>query len=146
LQLKTQNLEEVNIALKVMLERRDEDKTELEERILLNVKELVIPYLDKLKTTGLDEKQRTYGSILESNLNDIISPFSHKLSKMFLEFTPTEIQIANLLRQGKTSKEIGELFHCTPRAIAFHRNNIRKKLGLKNKKKNLKSYLLSLQK
>lgn len=146
LESKTQNLEEANIALKVLLKRRDEDKAELEEKILLNIKELVAPYLEKLKTTGLDEKQKTYLSILESNLNDIISPFSHKLSFRFLDFTPTEIQVANLLRQGKTNKEIGELFHCTPRTIAFHRDNIRKKLGLKNKKANLKSYLLSLQK
>jgi len=145
LQLKTQNLEEANIALRVLLKRRDEDKTELEEKILLNVKELITPYLDKLKMTGLDGKQKTYVDILESHLNDIISPFSHKLSSMLLEFTPAEIQVANLLRQGKTNKEIGELFHCTPRTIAFHRNNIRKKLGLKNKKINLKSYLLSLQ-
>jgi DNA-binding CsgD family transcriptional regulator len=146
LEFKTKNLEEANIALKVLLKRRDEDKAELEEKILLNIEELVAPYLEKLKTTGLDEKQKTYLSILESNLNDIISPFSHKLSSMFLDFTPTEIQVANLLRQGKTNKEIGELFHCTPRTVAFHRDNIRKKLGLKNKKANLKSYLLSLQK
>jgi DNA-binding CsgD family transcriptional regulator len=61
-----------------------------------------------------------------------------------LNFTPTEIQIANLLRQGKTSKEIAEFINSSPKAVAFHRENIRKKLGLKNKKINLKSYLLSL--
>ena len=146
LQLKTQNLQEANIALRILLKRRDEDKTEFEEKILFNVKEVIAPYLDKLKMTGLDEKQKSYVNILESHLNDIISPFSHKLSSMFLEFTPSEIQVANLLRQGKTNKEIGELFNCAPRTIAFHRNNIRKKLGLKNKKKNLKTYLLSLPK
>ena len=146
LNFKTRHLEEANIALKVLLRRRDEDKEELEEKILLNMKELIAPYLEKLKMTGLDEKQKTYISIVESNLNDIISPFSHKLSSMFLDFTPTEIQVANLLRQGKTNKEIGELFNCSPRTIAFHRDNIRRKLGLKNKKTNLKSYLVSLQK
>jgi len=146
LESKTQNLEEANIALKVLLKRRDEDKAELENRILLNMKALATPYLEKLKMTVLDENQKTYISILESNLNDIVSPFSHKLSSMFLDFTPTEIQVANLLRQGKTNKEIGGLFNCSPRTIAFHRDNIRRKLGLKNKKTNLKSYLLTLQK
>lgn len=146
LEFKTKNLEDANIALKVLLKRRDEDKAELEDKILLNIKELVTPYIEKLKKAGLDEKQKTYLSILESNLNDIVSPFSRKLSSMFLDFTPTEIQVANLLQQGKTNKEIGELFHCAPRTIAFHRDNIRKKLGLKNKKANLKTYLLSLQK
>jgi PAS domain S-box-containing protein len=144
LEIKTHNLGEANIALKVLLKRRDEDKTELEEKILLNIKELVVPYLEKLKKNGLDEKQEAYINILESNLNDVISPFSHRLSSKYMNFTPTEIQIANLLRQGKTNKEIAELLNSSSRTIAFHRENIRKKLGLKNKKANLKSYLLSL--
>jgi PAS domain S-box-containing protein len=143
LEIKTHNLEEANIALKVLLKRRDEDKTELEEKILLNIKELVIPYLEKLKKNRLDEKQEAYVDILESNLNEVISPFSHRLSSKYMNFTPTEIQIANLLRQGKTNKEIAELLNSSSRTVAFHRENIRKKLGLKNKKTNLKSYLLS---
>jgi len=146
LEFKTKNLEEVNIALKVLLQRRDEDKAQLEEQVLSNLKELIEPYFEKLKMTGLNQNQKTYVSVLESNLKDIISPFSHKMSSIFLDFTPTEIQVANFLRQGKTSKEIGEIFHCTPNAVAFHRNNIRRKLRLNNKKINLKSYLLSLQK
>jgi len=144
LEIKTHNLEEANIALKVLLKRRDEDKTEIEEKMLLNIKELVIPYLEKLKKNRLDEKQEAYVGILESNLNDIISPFSHRVSSKYMNFTPTEIQIANLLRQGKTNKEIAELLNSSSRTVAFHRENIRKKLGLKNKKTNLKSYLLSL--
>ncbi len=144
LRIKTSNLEEANVALKVLLKRRDEDKVEFEEKILLNLKELVIPYLEKLKKSRLDEKQKAYLNILESNLNDIVLPFSHKLSSKFLNFTPTEIQVANLLRQGKTNKEISELLNSSFRTIAFHRENIRKKLGLTNKKINLTSYLISL--
>jgi PAS domain S-box-containing protein len=143
LEIKTHNLEEANIALKVLLKRRDEDKTDLEDKILLNIKELVVPYLEKLKMSRLDEQQKTHVSILESNLNDITSSFSHRLSSKYMNFTPAEIQIANLLRQGKTNKEIGELLNSSERTVAFHRGNIRRKLGLKNKKVNLKSYLLS---
>ena len=144
LEIKANALEESNIALKVLLKRREEDKAELEEKILLNVKGLVIPYFEKLKKNTLDEKQKICVSILESNLNDITSSFSHRLSSRFLNFTPTEIQIANLLRDGKMSKEIAELINSSPKNVAFHRENIRRKLGLKNKKTNLKSYLLSL--
>lgn len=143
LEIEAHNLEETNIALKVLLKRREEDKAELEEKVLLNMKELVLPYLEKLKICRLDEKQKFYVNILESNLNEIISPFAHRLSSKFLNFTPTEIQVANLLQQRKTNKEIGELLYSSTRTIAFHRENIRKKLGLKNKKINLKSYLLS---
>jgi PAS domain S-box-containing protein len=146
LEKKTRNIEEANIALKVLLKRRDGDRRELEEKVLLNIRELVHPYLEKLKMSGLDENQMTYMNILEANLNEITLPFSQTLTSRFLGFTPKEIQIANLLRQGKTNKEIGRLLNSSPRTIAFHRENIRKKFGLKNKKANLKSYLLSLPK
>ena len=145
LQIEARNLEEANVALKVLLKRRDEDKAELEDNVLLNIKGLVNPYLEKLKMSGLDKSQKAYLTILESSLNQVTSSFLHRLSFNYSNFTPTEIQVANLLKQGKTNKEIGELLNSSSRTIAFHRDNIRKKLGLKNKKTNLKSYLLSLQ-
>jgi PAS domain S-box-containing protein len=144
LEVKTMSLEEVNTALRVLLKRRDEDKIELEEKVLSNVKELVVPYLEKLEKTGLNTSQKTYIGILESNLNDIISPFLRTLSSTYLNISPTEIQVANLVKQGKTTKEIAESLNSSTRAIEFHRNNLRNKLGLKNKKANLRSYLLSL--
>jgi len=144
LKVKTMNLEEINTALRVLLKRRDEDKKELEEKVLSNVKELVVPYLEKLEKTELNDSQKTYVGILESNLNDIISPFLRTLSSTYLNISPTEIQVANLVKQGKTTKEIAESLNSSTRAIEFHRNNLRNKLGLKNKKANLRSYLLSL--
>ena len=68
LEIKTKNLEEVNTALKVLLEKRDEDKINIEEKVLANVKQLVVPYLEKLKTSGLNERQMAYAGVLESNL------------------------------------------------------------------------------
>jgi PAS domain S-box-containing protein len=145
LESEAHNLEEANIALKVLLQRRDEDRAELEDKILLNIKGLITPYLGKLKMSKLDESQKAYVAILESSLAQVTSSFLHRLSFRFSNFTPTEIQVANFLKQGKTNKEIGELLNSSSRTISFHRDNIRKKLGLKNKKINLKSYLLSLE-
>jgi PAS domain S-box-containing protein len=144
LELKTHNLEETNTALKVLLEKRDDDRRELEEKVLLNIRELVLPYLGKIKKSGLDEKQSTYADILESNLNDIISSFSYRLSFAYLNFTPAEIKVASLVKQGKTNKEIAELLNFSSRTAAFHRERIRTKLGIKNKKTNLTSYLSSI--
>jgi PAS domain S-box-containing protein len=144
LELKTYNLEETNTALKVLLKRRDEDRRELEEKVLLNIREVVVPYLEKLRKSGLDAKQSAYLGILESNLNDIVSSFTFRLSAAYLNLTPSEIKIANLVKQGKTNKEIAELLNISTRTAAFHRERIRKKLGIQNKKTNLKSYLSSL--
>ncbi len=145
LKIKTNSLKEMNTALRVLLERRDEDKTELEEKVLVNVKELVVPFLEKVKRSQLDPKQLSYIHILESNLNDIISPFIRNLSAKYVNLTPTEIRVAHLIREGKTTKEIGEVMGLSPRTIETHRKNMRKKLGIEKNKGNLRSHLLTLQ-
>lgn len=144
LEVKSRNLEELNTALKVLLKQRETDKDELEERTMTNVKHLVLPYIEKLKKSNLETKDTAYISIVESNLKDIISPFSHKLSSKYMTFTPKELQVANLIKEGKTTKDIAELLNASPGTIDFHRNNIRKKLNLKNRRANLRSYLLTL--
>jgi PAS domain-containing protein/DNA-binding CsgD family transcriptional regulator len=144
LEVKSRNLEELNTALKVLLKQREVDKDELEERTVSNVKHLVLPYIEKLKKSSLEAKDEAYIGIVESNLKDIVSPFSQRLSSKYMTFTPKELQVANLIKEGRTTKEIAELLNASPGTIDFHRNNIRNKLNLKNKRANLRSYLLTL--
>jgi len=124
--------------------QREQDKEDLEDKVLSNVKELILPYIEKLQNTRLDKSQETYLEILNSNINEIVSPYLKKLSAQLQNFTPMQLQVADLVKAGKTTKEISEVLNLSDRAIEFHRNNIRNKLGLKNKKINLRSYLLSL--
>ncbi|HID28940.1 MAG TPA: PAS domain S-box protein, partial [Desulfobacterales bacterium] len=145
LKSQAQRLEEVNTALRVLLKRREEDKVELEEKVLANVKELVLPYVEALRKTRLGTKQLAYTSIIESHLKDIVSPFLRSLSSKYLGLTPREIQVAGLVKQGKTNKEIAELLTVSVRAVEFHRESIRTKLGLKHQPVNLRSFLLSFQ-
>jgi PAS domain S-box-containing protein len=144
LEIKKNSLEEFNTAMKVLLKKRDEDKTEVEENVLTNVKELIDPYFEKIKKTKLDDQQRALLSIVESNINEIVSPFTRKMSLKYLNLTPTEIQIANLIRHGSSTKKIAEIMNVSPRTVETHRKNIRKKIGLERKKANLRSHLLSL--
>ena len=144
LEIKSKSLEETNIALKVLLKKRDEDKEELQDNVMSNVKELIAPFFKKIKKTKLNDQQRLLLGIIESNLNEIISPFTRKMSLKYLNLTPTEIRIANLIKYGSSSKEIAELMNVSPRTIETHRKNIRRKIGLEGKRANLRSYLLSL--
>jgi DNA-binding NarL/FixJ family response regulator len=145
LNAQTINLEEANTALKILLKRREADKVELEDKVLSNMNELVIPYLEKLQKGKLTDKQQAYINILKSNIDDIISPFAHSLSSKFLKLTPTEIQVTNLIKQGKTTKAIAEIMNLGLSTIYFHRDNIRIKVGIKNKKTNLRTYLLAIK-
>ena len=142
---KAVQLQELNSALEILLKKRDEDRIDLEEKMVSNVRELVFPYLAKLNNGKLPDKEKTYLSMIKSNLKDIISPFARSLTGKYIGLTPTEIQVANMIKQGKTTKDIAELNNLSARTIEFHRDNIRSKLGIKNKKINLRTYLLSLQ-
>ena len=144
LRIRTGELEEVNSALRVLLKRREEDKRELEENVLCNVKALIAPCVERLKKSGLDERQSACVSVLESNIGGIIAPFSRRLSSKYFSLTPAEIQIADLITQGKSTKEIAQFLNLSSKTIECHRKNIRKKMKLKNKKANLRIHLLSL--
>jgi PAS domain S-box-containing protein len=145
LEMKNLELEEMNAALKILLKKREQDKLEVEENILTNVRDLVTPNLERLKRISSDPKQQAFLNILGENLTNIISPFTRSLNAKYLSLSPTEIQVANLVKDGKTSQEIADLMNLSSRTVEFHRNRIRKKIGIKNEKANLRSFLLSLQ-
>jgi PAS domain S-box-containing protein len=145
--LKTQSkhLEEANIALKVLLDQMQEKKTEEKEHILSNVKQLVSPYIGRLKNRSLSSDDKVLISTLETNLQKITSPLVSRLSSTFLGLTPMEIRVANLVKEGLMNKEIAELLGTSTNTISSHRYKLRSKLGLKKKGINLRSYLLSLE-
>jgi DNA-binding CsgD family transcriptional regulator len=139
-----QSLEEANIALKVLLKQREEDKLELEKKVLTNVKDLVLPYVAKLKNSRLKPKDKTLVEIIESHLNDVISPLLQRFANARILLTPQEMQVAGLVKDGKTSKEIADILNVAETTVNFHRKNLRGKFGLTNQRTNLRSYLLSI--
>jgi len=138
-------LEESNVALRVLLEHREKDRQNLEENVLANVRKLVVPYVEELIYRKLDDRSRNLAEIIQQRLDEVVSPFLNRLTSLNRMLTPREIDVAALVREGKTSKEIAELLIITASGVDFHRKQIRKKLGLTNEKSNLRSYLLSLQ-
>ncbi len=143
LRVQSRELMESNTALKVLLGQVEDEKRAVEDVVLLNVKNLILPYVEKLKKSRSGAEAFAYWDILESNLNEITSPFSLTLSSKHLGFTPREIQIANLIKEGKQGKEIAEMLNISLETVKSHRQTIRKKLGIYSKKTNLRTYLLS---
>ncbi len=145
LEYKSLNLEETNAALKVLLRQRKEDRLQLEEKVIANVREFVLPFIERLKQTGLTDTQSTFTGIVETNLKEITAPFSPKLSPRYMTLTPNEIHVVNLVKQGKRTREIADLLDRTYGTVGSRRCHIRKKIGIKGKKANLRTQLLSYQ-
>ena len=141
LNIKTGTLEELNAALRVLLKKGEDDKIELQEQVMDSVRGLVLPYLERLGNSSLEPQQRECLNIAGSNLNDILSPFVNRLSSGFINLTPQEIKLANLIQEGKTTKDIAFFLNLSIRTVDTHRENIRRKLGINNKKTNLRTHL-----
>lgn len=143
LEVKTRNLEETNTALKVLLNRRGKERAELEQKVSFNAKDRILPYLELLKASGLSAEQEAYVEIMRLNLENIVPPVERVPSPKYLSLTPMEIQVGNLVKLGKTTKEIAAMLTLSPKTAEYHRNSIRKKLGIKNRKVNLRTHLSS---
>jgi DNA-binding CsgD family transcriptional regulator len=140
-----EKLEESNIALKVLLRQREEDRRQLETTMMANVRELVLPYVAELLTAGLKGRERIMAEMIRERLQEIISPFLNRIEAVRDVLTPREMEVANMVREGRSSKDIAEVLMISVAAVDFHRKQIRRKLGLSGSGRNLRSYLLSLQ-
>lgn len=144
LETRTVALEEANVALKVLLKERENERHALEEKVVCNINELTRPYLEKLANGNLSQRQRVLLDTVNISLDDITSPLSRRFIIESSHLTPAEIQVANLIRQGRSTKEISDLMGVATSTIDFHRGNIRRKLKLTKKQVNLQSYLKTL--
>ena len=141
LRRRTQELEELNAALRVLLNQREKDKSVIEQRLVNNVQRTIKPYLEKLCRSALSAEQRHLVEILSAGLSEIVTPFVNEISSAAFDLTPAEIQVAELIRQGRSTKEIAAILNLSPNTVMTHRYNLRTKLGLKNSKRNLHSFL-----
>ncbi len=135
---------ETNASLKVLPDGGDRENNALTGKIVASVEQAIQPYVRRLKSSKLDVRQQAWVDIIETNLREITAPFLEKMNGF--DFTPKELEVIQLLKEGKSSKEMAMLLHVSPEAVQMYRHRIRKKLGLNKQKTNLQSYLLSLSK
>jgi DNA-binding CsgD family transcriptional regulator len=74
----------------------------------------------------------------------LTDPYTEKITSPVFSLSPTEVQVAQFIKDGKTNKEIAALMNLSKSTILTQRHHIRSKLGLKNQKKNLRTYMQSL--
>jgi DNA-binding CsgD family transcriptional regulator/PAS domain-containing protein len=139
--------DERNAALRVLLEQREQDKAELEERVVGNVEQLIEPTLDRLSRSLRHRPERMELEALRVNLREIVGPFAQRLRAVrggTAPLTRRETEVANLVRLGKTSDEIAAALHVSRSSVAFHRANVRRKLGIPKRGPHLATHLAAL--
>jgi len=138
-------LREMNITMGVLLQRAEKDKETLSKNVVSNVKELILPFVEKLKNGHFSQEYKAYIEVLETNLSEICSPFLKNLSLQHAHISPMEVQVANLIKAGRSNKEIASILGVSLNTVMTHRYRLRSKLGLKQKKVNLRSFLNSIE-
>ncbi len=142
---RTGELEEANLSLRLLLNQVEVAKKELEEELYRGVRTLVLPYLEELRLLLAGRRELQYIDAIRTNIDRLSSSVrSEPLSSRFGVLTPRERMVADLVRQGKTSKDIARLLNVAVRTVEYYRDNIREKLGLKEKKVNLRAFLNSI--
>jgi DNA-binding CsgD family transcriptional regulator len=139
-------LEEANTALTVLLRQREADRRNLESDVVDNMRRLVAPVLNRLLKQSLPQRSKALIASLERRLSQLTQPFLRRMSALHSALTPQEIEIATLIREGLSSKEIADQLHLSITTVNFHRRNLRRKLGLRNSHRNLRAYLMDLVK
>ncbi|MBU0943378.1 MAG: response regulator [Proteobacteria bacterium] len=72
------------------------------------------------------------------------SSFKKQLALKYPRLSPRECEIADLVRQAMSNKEIAQLLHISLSTVEYHRNNLRDKLGIKGDNINLSTTLLTI--
>lgn len=144
LERQAEHLARVNTAMKVLLDHRETERVQQERDMLDTVSKLVLPYLREMGDLRLGPQARSFLDIALDNLSRIAEPLARRLTAPQTSLTPTELKVADLIRHGLTSDQIAEALTASPHTVARHRAAIRRKLGLTNRRANLKAYLQSL--
>lgn len=135
-------LEAFNITLRTLLEQREADRKVLERQIMTNIDNLIMPCIERLKGAALPKPALSFVQNLQENLRALTSPFLSRI-KASAHLTARELQIADYIKKGKSSKQIGSIMRLSPGTVDFHRNQIRKKLNIRGEKISLQAYLLN---
>ncbi len=133
-------LEQKNIALSQILTRIEEEKLEIAHRVTSNAERTLLPSLRQLRN-GASPSQLRHIDLLERSVHHLTSQFGSTPDAALAILSPKELDICNRIRSGMSNKDIAEAFGVSLRTIETHRNNIRKKLDISNKKVNLASHL-----
>jgi PAS domain-containing protein/DNA-binding CsgD family transcriptional regulator len=137
-------LEDANTALRVILDQHNRDRADLERSIVSHAEEMIVPLLETLRRRLGSAPEVIYADAAIRNLRELANPLAAPLDALTsgeVRLSQREHEIANLIRAGKSSSEIAQALFVSLTTVAFHRKNLRRKLGLGPRSPSLAAYL-----
>ena len=134
-------LVETNSALSTLAQNLENTRLESEKRVAETTRKLILPIVAKLSQDEVvcsrcPNELNLLVQHIESMTYDLASD-----TKIAILLSQTELRVASMIKIGMSTQEIADHLYVSPHTIKTHRQNIRKKLRIKNSKYNLKSYL-----
>lgn len=131
---KKEALERHNVALRVLMDQRRDDFDEQRRVLTENMEQLVFPTLDRLTAAFSDRAEVVLLDAMRQTLNDIANPMLETRDSTLVPtqgLSRREYEILQLVRAGRTTREIAGALYISPATVTFHRGNIRRKLGIR---------------
>lgn len=136
-----QELLRKNIALNEILAHIDEDKEQYRHEICSNIDNLLRPTLRKLQQDG--RLSRRDADVLVQGLDEVTGKHIDEYRNNVSKLTPRELDILDMIRTGRSSKQIADSLGLSSQTVHKHRQSIRRKLQLDHREINLAAYLRS---
>jgi PAS domain S-box-containing protein len=140
LQAKHQELLQKNAALSEILDHIEEQREDYKRRICREIEQAVMPLLRRVRLGAKATAARKFEQ-LEEDLKTILSRDIDVLRDLLTKLSPRELEICELIKEGRTSKEISDALNLALTTVHTHRQQIRRKLGIATKGINLSTFL-----
>ena len=137
-----ERLWETNKALSVLAKNIERAGQESAKRIILKIRSLIIPVVERLRRDKNLERYKAELSMLMAHIETLTSGLASD-AKIADRLSSTELRIVSMVVNGLTSQEIAEPLHISLSTVKTHRRNIRRKLNITRSNYNLRTYLES---
>jgi DNA-binding CsgD family transcriptional regulator len=127
-----------------VLNHLEDEKRAIAVQVQANVDRAVSPLVRRLRQTLVGKHEERQLALIQRALDDVTAPFLNRLESLYAALTQREIEVANMIRNGMSSKEIAEGLGVSVYTVHNLRARMRRKLRLSGGRQGLGEFLRSL--
>jgi PAS domain S-box-containing protein len=134
---------ETNNAISILARNMNDHRLEAEKSIAGTINSKIMPIVENLRKQAKPDDLKIGLDILDAHLQTLAKELMGEMNTL-AKLTPSEMQVATMIKNGLKSREIAERFYISLQTVKTHRRNIRKKLNIHAPGASLTSYLRSI--